>query len=201
MFLNIGRYFELTHGISVFILGIFELPFDLSVEIPNGIDAVRIAFCAHYQLACPVGTAVNLPAIAVRAYAVAVVKIDVEKVVLVAGEAAVTTPVSYGTDRCFAHEPIHHVDVVNMGIEDMVAAEPAKVVPVSYHVGHVVPAFFAHAEPDMLLVPECLGGGEPSDGPCLHALVSFDLIFLVAALGTGDNTETKCLGLFRGSND
>ena len=122
-----------------------------------------------------------------RADPIAVVEIDVEEVVLVACDAAVAASVADGTDGSLTHEPVDDVDVVDVGIEDVVAAEPAEIVPVSNHVGHVVPSGFPGTKPDVVLVPEGLGSRRPANGASLHPFVSFNVIFLVAALCACDD--------------
>src|SRR5512140_499275 len=156
MFLNIRRYFYRIHRTAIFIFGIFKAPFHFSVKIPDSIHAICETFGSINYFTRSVCTAVDLTAHTMGADSIAVIKVDTEKIVLVARNPSVPSAVTYCFLRWFPDEPVYDINVMDMGIEYMVTAKPAEIIPVSYHVFHIVPSFLPFTKPHMILIPECL---------------------------------------------
>ena len=72
---------------------------------------------------------------------------------------------SHGPDRRSTDGPAGHVEVVNVLLDDVVAAEPDEVVPVAHLVLGVAPARLALVGPDRSLVPVDAARGDLADRP------------------------------------
>ena len=83
----------------------------------------------------------------------------------------------------------------------MIATQPAEVIPITDHVSHIIPAFFAGTKPNMVLVPKSPGRYQFPDCSIGNSFVSFDIIFLMAALCSGNNIQTDSLRFFATGND
>ena len=67
--------------------------------------------------------------------------------------------------RVVVHDPVDHVEIVDVLLDDVVAAHPQEVVPVVDLVGAVRLAVGAVAEPDALAVPRAAGRDDVADRP------------------------------------
>src|SRR5262245_47252050 len=90
-----------------------------------------------------------------------------------------------GFHRMGAEDPIHDVEVVDVLLDNVVAAEPREVVPVFELPFDVAPAGLAVDDPDLAAVPIALGVSDVADGAVVNAADRFDIVGRVAALGTG----------------
>src|SRR5512133_2683359 len=122
MFLYIGRDFNGVHCISVFILGILKLPFDISLEIIYCILAICITFCSHNELSGTISTAVNLTTHAVRADTGTIIKVNTEEIILIACNPACPASVTYCFFGMLAKKPVYDINIMNVSIENMIAA-------------------------------------------------------------------------------
>ena len=82
---------------------------------------VGIPFRAVDLFHLPVGATVYLPGRAVGTHAVLVEVLDAEKVVLVTGNPPLTASPATGFHGVLAQVPVHHVDLVNELLGDMVS--------------------------------------------------------------------------------
>ena len=91
--------------------------------------------------------------------------------------------------------PAGDVEVVDVLLDDVVAAEPDEVEPVADLLLDVGPAGLALVGPDGALIPVDLAAGEVADGSVVDSLQALEVAGLVPALGAGDDRQVLLLGL------
>ena len=106
-----------------------------------------------------------------------------------------------------AKRPVHHIDVVDVLLDDLVAAQPVPVIPVP-----ALPLEIAHVrqprrlgivlfpKPDALAVPVALATHQLTELAAMDALHDFDIARLMTPLGAGDDGEFLLLRELRGRN-
>jgi hypothetical protein len=102
---------------------------------------------------------------------------------------------AHSADGVVVHHPVDHIDVMHMLLDDVVAAQPQEVVPVVNLIGGIRLTGTAIAEPDASAIPGATGGNDVPDGSLMDAADRFDVPFLMAALGAGDDGEFFGVGL------
>src|SRR5262249_21202018 len=90
-------------------------------------------------------------------------------------------------DRRMADGPVHDVEVVDVLLDDMVAAQPGEVVPVPKLVDHVAPIRLSLVSPDSALVPVATAAGNVAEFASSDLSHHFQITRLVAALRAGDD--------------
>ena len=140
-------------------------------------------------------------ALAVHDDAIGVGKLDVVVVENLAGLAVgagfAATHALGGDGVGVVHEPVDHVDVMNVLLEDVVATNPCEMIPVLDLVIHFRPFRLAVDEPDAGTVPITLGGHDVPDETLLDLFLGGEVVFLIAALETYDHFEVLLFCLFR----
>ena len=91
-------------------------------------------------------------------------------------------PLTLGADRVGVLDPVADVDVVDVLLDDVVAAEPVEVVPVAHLVLHLGHLLLALAHPDALGVPVDAHQGDVADGAVLDALDGVEVERVVVTL-------------------
>ena len=199
-------------GIVLLMLGFFRL----QIVAPEHI-AVQIldhAGTAHHRTALPCAfrtmdeladirvATVDLAAHAVHVHAVLVFEIDAEIIVLVSRHATLAAAESRRADRLLiAEEPVEHIDVMHMLLDDMIARKPLPVHPVAKHPLHVGPALLARAIPQHRLIPVNVAARDLADHALLNPLERLDISSLMMALRAGQHAQPLGLGLLSGSHD
>ena len=145
---------------------------------------------------------VDLAAHAVHVHAVLVFEIDAEIIVLVSRHATLAAAESRRADRLLiAEEPVEHIDVMHMLLDDMIARKPLPVHPVAKHPLHVGPALLARAIPQHRLIPVNVAARDLADHALLNPLERLDISSLMMALRAGQHAQPLGLGLLSGSHD
>ena len=143
----------------------------------------------------------DLPAVAVELHAVLVLVLDgvvvpdLARLLRRPGVSNGAAAEPDGLHRVVVHHPVDDVQVVDVLLDDVVAARPEEVVPVVELVGAVRHALGALAEPRLAAVPRAAGGADFADGAVVDLLDRLDVPLLVAALGAGDDGDVLLLGL------
>src|SRR4029079_2366461 len=106
-----------------------------------------------------------------------------------------------GADRVAIHDPVDHVEVVNVLLDDVIAAQPEEVVPVVDLVRAVLLARLPVVEPDPLAVPGTARRDDVADRPIVNLANGVEVALLVAALGAGDDGDVLLLGLIDEAKD
>ena len=96
-----------------------------------------------------------------------------------------------------AHEPVGHVQVMDVLLIDMVTTEPGEEVPVLHLIVQLVLAFLAVAEPDAVAVPVHLAAGDVADHAILHCLEGGAVAVLIATLKAASDLEALFVGDLR----
>src|SRR6202011_3890324 len=83
--------------------------------------------------------------------------------VLGIGHASLPAAHADGADRVIAKAPIEHVEVVNVLLDDVVAANPGEVVPVAHLVNEVAPVLLPRPAPEHSLIPVAARADDVAD--------------------------------------
>src|SRR5262245_31794836 len=98
--------------------------------------------------------------------------------------------------RMALKRPVEHVDVVNVLLHDVVAAQPREAVPIVHLISDVTHAWLARPLPKNALVPVAASTDQLPDGPVVDSLDGVDVGCLVTPLRAGNDSEVLSLGLF-----
>ena len=96
------------------------------------------------------------------------------------------------------HRPVADVEIVNMLLDNVVAARPDEVIPVVKLEGQIAIRdteetlqFVALPEPEVVrLIPVAAQGGNIADFPAMHVFHCFEVSELMAALRSSRDVET-----------
>src|SRR5687767_2251899 len=72
--------------------------------------------------------------------------------------------------RIGAFEPIHHINIMNVLLGDVIATQPVEIIPIAHLVFHLGLTGLAHLYPNAIIIPPGLAGGNVSDHAILHTL-------------------------------
>src|SRR5665213_1980939 len=104
-------------------------------------------------------------------------------------------------DRMAFHDPIGHVQVVNMLLDDVIAAQPHEVIPVAHLVFHFGLVRLARANPHAGVVPIDAEKAKVAKLPILNPLDGFDVVGLMMALKSDADLEVLFLGFLDGGQE
>ena len=95
---------------------------------------------------------------------------------------------AHALDRVSLQRPVHNIDIVNVLLDDMVAANPAEIIPAAnlpFHVTHAV--WFLAPQRAAAAVPVTLCGNDFADRPIVNPVDNLDVVPLMAPLCPGNN--------------
>src|SRR5262249_40403322 len=94
-----------------------------------------------------------------------------------------------GPNRVCSERPARDVQVVNVLLDDVIAAQPEEMVPVANLVLCIRPAGLALVGPDRTLVPVDLASRDVADRAVVDSFQAFDIPALMPTLGAGDDRK------------
>src|SRR5205823_12741723 len=100
-----------------------------------------------------------------------------------------------GADRMRAHDPVGHIEVVDVLLADLIAAQPDVVIPVVDLILDIAHARLARARPDAGAVPVNAHVQYIADHAVVNLVDGVDVVDLVAALRATDDGQLLLLGL------
>ncbi len=156
--------------------------------------------------------AVHVPALAVHLRAVGVRELDevmVEDLTVFLAGANLPAAHALGLDRMLvAAEPVADVQIVNVLLDDVVAAEPREVVPIVdlvFHFGRLVAMrggeVGMRADPQAAAVPIHAGEQDVAERAVVNLLHRFDVSRIVTPLQTDRDHEVFLLRLLVGRHE
>ena len=113
----------------------------------------------------------------------------IEDLAEILARADLTSPHPLGTDRIATLQPVDDIQVMDVLLDDVIAAQPVEVVPVAHLVFHLRLSFGAGVNPHAGAVPIDASGHNVADRAVLQAFDRFDVRGLVMALQTDANGQ------------
>ena len=184
-------------GIRI-LAGIVEglFPFD------QALVAIRHSLGADNALGNAGGRFGRVPAHAGDARAVGILHLNGEVIPDVSGDTAAVLPSTHAVKfhRRAAKRPVDHIEIVQVLLDDLVAAEPVPVIPVPAlplevaELGEVrILRIIFLAEPDAVAVPITVAGHQLADVATVDPLHRLDVTRLMAALRARDHGQLLLL--------
>ena len=135
-----------------------------------------------------------MPTHARDARAVGILQLGREVIPDVAGEAAAVLAATHPVEfrRRAAEGPVHHVEIMDVLLDDLIAAQPVPVIPVPalpFEIAELGEPAGLLAKPYPLIVPVALPADELADGAVVDALHNLHVTRLVPTLRAGDDRE------------
>jgi len=91
-------------------------------------------------------------------------------------------------------DPVHDVEIVDVLLDDMIAADPGEVIPILHLVLHLAHARLARMFPWTLAVPIATHGCDVADRAVMQPLEGFDITGMMAALQADCDFQILLLG-------
>src|SRR5690606_35757773 len=91
-------------------------------------------------------------------------------------------PHSLGGFGIFPKEPVGHIDVVDVLLQDMVPTDPVKIIPIAHLVFQFALLWGPWYYPDPSPVPVDLAGYDLAQAPALYKFQGLDIVLLIVAL-------------------
>src|SRR5262249_29494608 len=143
----------------------------------------------------------HLPAVAGHPYTAGILVVNSEVVVDVAVDRIDThlpSAETNGAHRLSAQGPVRTVEIVDVLLHNVVAAQPGEVIPIAHLPLHIAPPFLLGMDPDGSLVPVDARHGDFADSPVLDALHCLEIAGLMATLRAHPDLEALDFCCFAG---
>src|SRR5437762_11191979 len=179
----------------------------LAGELPSVVAGNDVAVCLAETFRAGEGfgniilTIWSLPAVARDVDAAVVLVINRKVVVTITVVGSSPDLSSAQTDRgrgVRPQGPVGQVEIVDMLLDDMIAANPGEVIPVAELILHIRLPGLAGFHPDAALIPVNASAGDLAEGAVLEAFHSFEIPRLVPSLRSDANGQTLSVRLFVG---
>ena len=179
-------------------------PTGVALQVVNaGAADIGGAERAVHVLGHAVPTVLALPALTEELGAVGIGELDemvVQHAVLRRGGPQRPATLAVGRYRVSVLDPVHHIQIVDVLLDDVVAREPAEAIPVSQLVFHLRLAFSAQFERRPGAVPVGSGQQDVSDAPLLKPVDRLLIARFVAALQADRDGQLLALGQLVGGS-
>ena len=127
----------------------------------------------------------NVPALAEHVAAIRVFVLDgvvVVNLAVVDAGTNLAAAQSLATRRMGALDPVDDVEIVDVLLIDVVAAQPVEVVPVAHLVFHFVLMMLSRPNPNPATVPVATHGDNITDSSVPNSLQCFEVVILMMSL-------------------